>query len=37
VGTAGTYAMSPTDHGGLTLEAFEVLTVKDGRFQILKP
>jgi len=34
VGTAGTYHMSPTDHGGLTLDAFEVLVVKDGRFQI---
>jgi branched-chain amino acid transport system substrate-binding protein len=34
VGTAGVYTMSPTDHGGLTLAAFEVLVVKNGRFQI---
>jgi branched-chain amino acid transport system substrate-binding protein len=34
VGTAGVYNMSPTDHGGLALDAFEVLVVKNGRFQI---
>ena len=32
VGTAGIFNMSPTDHNGLGLEAFEMLTVKDGRF-----
>jgi len=34
VGTAGVYTMSPTDHGGLTINAFEMLVVKNGRFQI---
>jgi branched-chain amino acid transport system substrate-binding protein len=32
VGTAGIFNMSPTDHNGLGLDAFEMLTVKDGRF-----
>jgi branched-chain amino acid transport system substrate-binding protein len=36
VGTAGIYTMSPTDHGGLTIDAFETLVVKDGRFVVLK-
>jgi branched-chain amino acid transport system substrate-binding protein len=31
-GTAGIFNMSPTDHNGLGLDAFEMLTVKDGRF-----
>jgi branched-chain amino acid transport system substrate-binding protein len=36
VGTAGIFNFSPTDHNGLDLEAFEMLTVKDGKFAVLK-
>jgi branched-chain amino acid transport system substrate-binding protein len=36
VGTAGIFNFSPTDHTGLTLDAFEMLTVKDGKFAISK-
>jgi branched-chain amino acid transport system substrate-binding protein len=32
VGASGTFHFSPTDHNGLDLDAFEMLTVKDGRF-----
>jgi branched-chain amino acid transport system substrate-binding protein len=32
VGTAGVFNFSPTDHNGLDLDAFEMVTVKDGRF-----
>lgn len=32
VGTAGTFNFSPADHGGLGLDAFAVLTVKNGQF-----
>jgi branched-chain amino acid transport system substrate-binding protein len=32
VGTAGVFSYSPTDHTGLDLNAFEMLTVKDGKF-----
>jgi branched-chain amino acid transport system substrate-binding protein len=32
VGTAGIFSFSPADHNGLDIEAFEMLTVKDGRF-----
>jgi branched-chain amino acid transport system substrate-binding protein len=35
VGTAGVFNFSPTDHTGLALEAFEMLTVKDGKFAVL--
>lgn len=31
-GTAGTFNFSPEDHNGLGKEAFEMITVKDGRF-----
>ena len=31
-GTGGIFNMSATDHNGLGLDAFEMLTVKDGRF-----
>jgi branched-chain amino acid transport system substrate-binding protein len=31
-GTAGIFNMSPTDHNGLGLDAFEMMTVKDGKF-----
>jgi branched-chain amino acid transport system substrate-binding protein len=36
VGTAGVFNFSPTDHTGLSLEAFEMLTVKDGKFTAWK-
>ena len=32
VGTAGVFNFSPTDHNGLDLDAFEMLTVKNGKF-----
>jgi branched-chain amino acid transport system substrate-binding protein len=35
VGTAGVFTFSPTDHNGLGLDAFEMLTVKDGKFVVL--
>ena len=35
VGTAGIFNFSPTDHGGLPAEAFEMLTVKNGQFVIV--
>jgi branched-chain amino acid transport system substrate-binding protein len=35
VGTAGVFTFSPTDHYGLNIEAFEMLTVKDGKFAVL--
>ncbi len=34
VGTAGIFNLSPTDHNGLTMDAFEMLTVKDGKFAL---
>ena len=36
VGTAGVFSFSPTDHTGLDLTAFEMLTVKDGKFTAYK-
>jgi branched-chain amino acid transport system substrate-binding protein len=36
VGTAGTFNFSPPDHNGLGLDAVEMLTVKNGKFAILK-
>jgi len=36
VGTAGVFNFSPTDHTGLDLDAFEMLTVKDGKFVAYK-
>ena len=36
VGTAGVFNYSPTDHTGLDLNAFEMLTVKDGKFALYK-
>ncbi len=35
VGTAGIFEMSPQDHSGLDKQAFEILTVKDGKFVVL--
>ena len=34
VGTAGVFNFSPTDHNGLGMDAFEMLTVKDGKFAV---
>jgi len=36
VGTAGVFNFSPEDHTGLSLDAFEMLTVKDGKFTVYK-
>src|SRR6266545_3547040 len=35
VGTAGVFNFSPADHNGLALDAFEMITVKDGKFAVL--
>jgi len=35
VGTAGVFNYSPADHNGLTIDAFAMLTVKDGKFVML--
>jgi branched-chain amino acid transport system substrate-binding protein len=37
VGTAGVFSFSAQDHNGLDLNAFEMLTVKDGKFAVYKP
>jgi branched-chain amino acid transport system substrate-binding protein len=36
VGTAGVFNFSAADHNGLDLNAFEMLTVKDGKFTVLE-
>jgi branched-chain amino acid transport system substrate-binding protein len=36
VGTAGIFTMGSADHNGLDLNAFEMLTVKDGKFSVLE-
>jgi branched-chain amino acid transport system substrate-binding protein len=36
VGTAGEFKFSPDNHSGLTAEAFEMQTVKNGKFAIYK-
>jgi branched-chain amino acid transport system substrate-binding protein len=36
VGTAGIFNFTPTDHNGLGLDAFEMMTVKDGKFTVLE-
>ena len=36
-GTAGIFNYSATDHTGLGMDAFEMLTVKNGKFVIYKP
>jgi branched-chain amino acid transport system substrate-binding protein len=36
-GTAGVFNFSPTDHNGLDMSSFEMLTVKNGKFTLLKP
>jgi branched-chain amino acid transport system substrate-binding protein len=35
VGTSGVFSFSPSDHNGLGVDAFEMVTVKDGRFVLL--
>jgi branched-chain amino acid transport system substrate-binding protein len=35
VGTSGVFNFSPADHNGLDVEAFEMVTVKDGKFALL--
>jgi branched-chain amino acid transport system substrate-binding protein len=35
-GTGGIFNFSPTDHNGLTMDAFEMLTVKNGAFALYK-
>jgi branched-chain amino acid transport system substrate-binding protein len=34
VGTAGVFNFSPADHNGLTMDSFEMLTVKNGQFAL---
>lgn len=34
VGTGGVFNFSPENHNGLGLDAFEMMTVKDGQFAI---
>jgi branched-chain amino acid transport system substrate-binding protein len=36
IGTAGIFSFSLTDHNGLDIESFVMLTVKDGRFALLE-
>jgi branched-chain amino acid transport system substrate-binding protein len=36
VGTAGIFNLSPTDHNGLDIDAFAILTVKNGKFALLE-
>jgi branched-chain amino acid transport system substrate-binding protein len=35
VGTAGVFSFSPADHNGLGVDAFEMVTVKNGKFVLL--
>jgi branched-chain amino acid transport system substrate-binding protein len=35
VGTAGVFNFSPTDHNGLSIDAFAMLTVKNGKFVLM--
>jgi branched-chain amino acid transport system substrate-binding protein len=34
IGTAGVFNFSPEDHNGLTMDSFEMLTVKNGQFAL---
>jgi branched-chain amino acid transport system substrate-binding protein len=36
VGTAGVFNFSPEDHNGLTMDSFEMLTVKNGQFALYR-
>jgi branched-chain amino acid transport system substrate-binding protein len=35
VGTAGVFSFAPDDHTGLSIDAFEMITVKNGKFVVL--
>ncbi len=35
VGTSGVFSFGPADHNGLDVDAFEMVTVKDGKFVLL--
>jgi branched-chain amino acid transport system substrate-binding protein len=35
-GTAGEFNLSPEDHNGLDINAFAMLTVRKGQFELLK-
>ena len=35
VGTAGVFNFTPADHNGLDVDAFEMVTVKNGKFVLL--
>jgi branched-chain amino acid transport system substrate-binding protein len=35
VGTSGVFSFSAADHNGLGVDAFEMVTVKDGKFVLL--
>lgn len=35
MGTVGTIKMSPTDHLGITMESFQMMTIKDGKWTLL--
>lgn len=35
IGTGGIFNFSPSDHNGLGMDSFEMLTVKDGKFTVL--
>jgi len=37
VGTSGVFGFSPTDHNGLDVDAFEMVTVKGGKFALQAP
>jgi branched-chain amino acid transport system substrate-binding protein len=36
IGTAGVFNFTPADHNGLSIDAFAMLTVKDGKFTLLE-
>jgi branched-chain amino acid transport system substrate-binding protein len=36
IGTAGIFNFSPADHNGLDMEAFAMVTVKNGKFALLE-
>jgi len=36
IGTAGVFNFSPADHNGLDINAFAIMTVKDGKFALLE-
>ncbi|HTF99031.1 MAG TPA: branched-chain amino acid ABC transporter substrate-binding protein, partial [Nitrospirota bacterium] len=36
IGTAGVFNFTPADHNGLGIDAFAMLTVRDGKFALLE-